>query len=320
VGSNQLSPQAQNPPFLRVEIIFDGNIDNPAGGTAHQFPSDVRSWPEKLPTPSVTSYSLGIQRELPSAVILDVIYVGNIGRHFTFTRNLNQLPAGARLNAPNSTINVNALRPYRGYGNILLRDDSDNSNYNSLQVSASRRLTNGLSLGINYTFSKAIDSFGGGTPQDSYNPKQDIALSDTHRSQILNFNYIYTLPYFTKSGSTFARNVLGGWEISGVTSFQSGGPVSVTAPVDSARIGASSSRATVIGNPVLARGERIPARWFDGKAFLNPLLMTPGRFGNGGRNNLIGPGFQNWDVSLLKNLQLREHARLQFRAESFNIF
>ena len=108
-------------------------------------------------------------------------------------------------------------------------------------------------------------------------------------------------------------------EISGVTSFQSGGPVNVTAPADSARIGSGSTRATVISNPVIARGERRPARWFDGQAFLNPSLMTPGQFGNGGRNNLLGPGFQNWDISVLKNFPLREQTRLQFRAESFNI-
>jgi len=94
----------------------------------------------------------------------------------------------------------------------------------------------------------------------------------------------------------------------------------VTAPVDAARIGASSSRATVIADPDLDRGERTPARWFKTEAFLNPALMTPGVFGNGGRNILVGPGFQNWDISLLKSFQLREHTKLQFRAESFNIF
>ena len=173
---------------------------------------------------------------------------------------------------------------------------------------------------MNYTYSKAIDSFGGGTPQDSYNPKADIGLSSIHREQVLNFNYIYTLPFFAKSSNAIARNVLGGWEVSGVTSFQSGAPTSVTAPVDAARIGAGSSRASVIGNPVVSRSDRTPERWFDGKAFLNPALMTPGRFGDGGRNNLLGPGFQNWDISLLKNFQLRERARMQFRFESFNTF
>jgi Carboxypeptidase regulatory-like domain/TonB-dependent Receptor Plug Domain len=320
VGSAQISTQSQNPPFVNVANIFDGNIDNPAGGTTRQFPNDLRAWPDVLPTPSVISWNFGIQQELPSAVIVEANYVANVSRHFTFTPNLNQLPVGTRLTAPNATINVNALRPYLGFGNIFLRDDSDNSNYNSLQVSVSRRLRGGLSFGANYTFSKTMDSFGGGTPQDSSHPKQDIGLSSIHRAEILNFNYIYSLPFFEKSGSRLARQVLGGWEISGVTSFQSGAPTTVTAPVDAARIGASSSRATVLSDPDLDRGERTPARWFKTESFLNPALMAAGVFGNGGRNILIGPGFQNWDVSLLKVFHFRETTKLQFRAESFNVF
>jgi hypothetical protein len=165
-----------------------------------------------------------------------------------------------------------------------------------------------------------MDSFGGNTPQDSFNPKQDIGLSSIHRAHILNFNYIYSLPFFAKSPSHLARQVLGGWEISGVTSFQSGAPTSVTAPVDAARIGASSSRATVLSDPDLDRGDRTPARWFRTEAFLNPTLMPAGIFGNSARNVLIGPGFQNWDISILKNFQFRETTKLQFRAESFNVF
>src|SRR4030095_13330327 len=134
-----------------------------------------------------------------------------VTRHFTFTPNLNQLPIGTRLNTPNSTAKVNALRPYLGFGNIILRDDSDNSNYNSLQVSVSRRLRGGLSFGANYTFSKTMDSFGGGTPQDSHRPKDDIGLSSIHRTHVLNFNYVYSLPFFAKIGSGVARNLLGGW-------------------------------------------------------------------------------------------------------------
>jgi hypothetical protein len=320
IGSNQISPQAQNPPFVKIANIFDGNIDAPGGGTARQFPSDLTAWPEVLPTPQVITYNIGVQQQLPASMILEVNYVGNVGRHFVFVRNLNQLPAGTRLNAPNSGINVNALRQYLGFGNINLRDDSDNTNYNSLQVSASRRLRSGLSFGLSYTFSKTMDTVGGGTPQDSYHPKNDVALSSIHRANILTFNYIYPLPFFLKSGNPFARSVLGGWEVSGVTTFQSGGPSTVSVPTDIARIGAGSARATLIGNPNLSGGQRTPAHWFGTEAFLNPNLMTPGVFGTGGRNILIGPGFQQWDLSLLKNFHLGEARNLQFRAESFNVF
>ena len=318
--SNLLIGLANNPPWVGSVSIFDGNIDNPAGGRAVSFPSDLTAWPEHKPDPSVITYNFGIQQQLPKSIILEVNYVGNLGRHIMYTPNLNQLPVGSRLNPPNSGINVNALRPYLGYGNILLRDDSDNSNYNSLQTSISRRLTSGLSLGGSYTFSKTMDTVGGGTPQDSYHPKNDVGLSAVHRQHVFTANYIYNVPFFSKGGNHLLRQTLGGWAISGVTSMQSGAPVTVTVPSDVARIGVSSSRATVIGNPNLASGERTLTRWFNTDAFLNPALMTPGVFGNGGRNSFVGPGFQNWDMSLLKNFPITERKALQFRAEAFNIF
>lgn len=320
VPSNTLSASSQNPPFLTVATIFDGNIDNPAGGTARTFPSNLNGWPDQLKDPSIMSYNFGIQHQLPSNIILDVNYVGNTGRHLPYTRDLNQLPVGTLLNPPNSTTNVNALRNYRGYGTILMRYRDDTSNYNSLQVSANRRFGQGLSFGIAYTYSKTMDKFGGITPQNSYAPAMDIARANIDIPHILSVNYIYELPFFKKSGNTFQRQVLGGWGVAGVTSIQSGVPVSVNVPVDIARIGASSSRATLIGDPNLSGDERIPNRWFDAQAFLAPALMTPGQFGNSGRNILRGPGFQNWDITVLKAFQIRESMRLQFRAESFNVF
>lgn len=320
VPSNTLNAPSQNPPFLTVASIFNGNIDNPAGGTARVFPANLNGWHDSLRDPSVLSYNFGIQYQLPSNTILDVNYVGNVGRHLPYTLNLNQLPAGTRLNPPNSTINVNALRPFLGFGNIIQRDRTDTSNYNSLQMSVSRRFAHGLSFGIAYTFSKTMDKFGGGTPQDSYNPALDIGLASIDRPHILTINYIYELPFFRDSGNRFQRTAFGGWGIAGVTSLQSGAPFSINVPVDIARIGSSSSRATIVGDPRISPGERTPNRWYNTSAFLPAAQMTPGQFGNSGRNILRGPGFQNWDITLLKTFLIRENVRLQFRAESFNAF
>jgi len=317
-GPANLGAFAENPPFVNVANIFNGNIDNPAGGTATRFPSNLNALPERMPTPSVMSYNLGIQWNLPASIILDAAYVGNLARHLQFTRNINQLEPGTLLA---TTANINALRPYQGYGDIILRDLSDTSNYNSLQMSLSRRLARGFFLGASYTFSKTMDKVGGATPQNTYQPSLDAALADIHRSQILTVNYIYELPFARRGGSAAARVMLGGWQLAGVTSFQSGAPNSVTVPVDIARIGAASSRASVSGDPDLAPDRRTPAHWFNAAAFVNPAAMTPGQFGNTGRNILIGPGFENWDLALIKNFTARhERARLQFRAESFNIF
>jgi hypothetical protein len=324
LGSN-LSAYSQNPPFITTATIYNGNIDNPAGGSSTTFPSALSALSDTGKSPSVISYNLGMQQELPGSMIAGISYVGNVARHLAFTRNLNQLPAGTLLN---STANVNAVRPYRGYADINLRDLSDSSHYDSLQATLNRRFVKGLAFGVAYTFSKTMDkvgsgaatagNIGGNTPLDSYNPSRDIARAGMDAPHIFTVNYTYALPLFANSGSLL-KNALGGWEVSGVTAAQSGFPLSVTVPVDIARIGASSSRASVTGNPNSISG-RTAAHWFNTAAFLAPAQMTPGQFGNSGRNILRGPGFQNWDITLGKNFTVREHVNLQFRAESFNIF
>lgn len=108
--------------------------------------------------------------------------------------------------------------------------------------------------------------------------------------------------------------------MAGITTYQSGAPNSVTVPVDVARVGASSTRATSIGDPNLSSGQRTLARWFNTSAFLPSGQMVQGRWGTTGRNILRGPGMGQWDLSLLKDFQIHERTGLQFRAEGFNIW
>lgn len=318
ISSNAIVGTNSNPPWNDTANVFEGNIDNPGGGSSRAFPSNVTYWPTNLKNPSVMSYNLGVQQELPARVILEVNYVGNQARNLPRTININQLPVGARLNPPNSAINANALRPYLGWGNISMRDHGDSSNYNSLQVSFNRRMASGLSFGGNYTWSKTLDT-SSGTPQDAYDARPDYGLASIHRAHLFNMNYIYELPFFRRASNGILRQALGGWQVSGVTSFQSGAPNSVSVPVDVARIGVGSSRASVIGDPDLPSGERTLTRWFNAQAFLPADRMLQGRFGNSGRNVLIGPGFQMWDLAIMKDFSMKERARLQFRVESFNL-
>ncbi len=317
--SDVLAGLMKNPPFISQANVYDGNIDNPTGGTARSFPSNLTLWPSRLASPRIVSYNLGVQKEIHGNIIAEVNYVGNLGRHLQRFININQLPVGTRLNAPNSGINPNALRPYPGYATIEMRDHGDNSNYNSLQASLSRRMRSGVSFGANYTFSRALDTTAE-DPQNSYDARADYGLAKFHRKHVFNINYVYELPFLARHSNLFVRKILGGWELSGVTSFQSGAPGNVTVPQDVARIGAGSSRASVNGSPNLPAGERTLARWFNAEAFLPPEKMVQGQFGNTGRNILIGPGFQLWDISLMKRISIRERTRLQFRAESFNTF
>src|SRR5262249_61321745 len=111
--------------------------------------------------PNVISFNLGVQRELRGNMIVEVGYLGTLGRHLMRTLNINQLPVGARLKPENRNVNTNALRPYLGYGNINLQENGDTSNYHSLQISLNRRMQQGLAFGVNYTFSRTLESSGG---------------------------------------------------------------------------------------------------------------------------------------------------------------
>ena len=317
-----------NPPFLSSANIVNGNIDNVAGGANKLFPGNVTGYSRLLKDPYVMSWNFGIQQQLPGGVILEANYVGNEAHHMQRLLDYNQLPVGALTLPSNKGVNKNALRPYPGYGEIYYFDNGDNSNYNSLQVSANRRIRSGLSFGVNYTFSKSLDDSSyaatenayAGFVQNSYNGRPDYGLSSIDRRHVLNFNYVYDLPFFAKSANAFLRQSLGGWELAGITSFQSGAPNSVIVPVDIAGIGVASSRADVIGDPNLPSGQRTLGHWFNTAAFLPASQMTPGQFGNSGRNTLIGPRFQVWNISLIKNFLFTESRSLQFRAESFNTF
>ncbi len=328
IGSDYNMNLSAIPPFQNSANIFNGNIDNPGGGTSNASPPSVSLWPLRIKDPSLLTWNLGVQQEFWRNVVVEVNYVGNVARHLQRNLNDNQLPVGTLIGA-NASINPNALRPYLGYASITAFDNGDNSNYNALQVAANRRIVSkGVSFGVSYSFSKTLDTSGGGSngisvPQNSYNANADYALSDIARKNVLNFNYIYDLPFFAKSSNVLARNTLGGWELAGVTSFQSGAPASVTVPKDIAGIGVASSRASVNDNvnPNLSADQRTLTRWFNASAFLLPAQMTPGQFGNTGRNILIGPGFQTWDLSLIKNASFwAEKVHFQFRAEAFNIF
>ena len=308
-----------SPPFAKQSTVFNGNIDHPSGGTQKQFPPAVSSSPTYMPTQQYMNFNFGVQQQLPFSVILDVSYVGTLGRHIVASENLNQLAPGTLLQPQNAGANINALAPYQGYSTVNTRIYGANSNYNSLQVAASRRLSSSLSFGLNYTFSKTLDTTDGGF-QDIYNQSAEYGLASIHRKHILNVNYIYEIPFLRNSRNSFVRAALAGWEFSGVTTYQSGAPFSVTVPSDIAAIGVGSSRATVIGDPNLPSDQRTVSHFFNTAAFLLPARMPRGQFGTSGRNILIGPSFSQWDVALLKNFRFGERYNFQFRGESFNVF
>jgi hypothetical protein len=217
----------------------------------------------------------------------------------------------------------NFLRPYQGYGNLLVYEHTGNSNYNSLQVTANRRFTRGLQFGVAYTFSRLLGfaSADGDTLSPYFSPRQrNYGPLTFDRTHTLVFNYMYELPRIgKKTGWKPASWVLDNWQLSGITSFITGAPFTPGfSTTDGQDITGSSEgpRINVIGAAALDKSQRTFFRNFNVDAFARPGLRD---FGNAGVGILRGPGINNWDVNLGKRIPLWSESRfLQFRTELFN--
>jgi hypothetical protein len=312
VQGNFIFSQINNPPFVRQATVFTANIENPSGGTQRTFPASLTSFDTGVKVPSVSNYSLGIQHKLGSDMTIDVAYVGSSGWSLYRGLNLNQLPVGT-LQA-NPGVNTNALRPYPGYADITQYVTGSNSNYNSLQVQGRKQFRSGGLVNVAYTWSKSITDASGWSeqPMYSYNFKLERGLASLDRRHILMLSYVYPIPFWQRQDAWY-KVALGGWQLSGITSLQSGPPLNITIQGDRAGTGTGNQRPNVVGD--WRAGGGTATRWFNTDAF---ALPPPGTLGNLGRNVVIGPGMNNWDVSAQKYFAITERSRLEFRAEIYN--
>ncbi len=311
--SQVVSGARNNWPFNQSASIFSTTFSNPAQGERRFFPIALTNYDSPWNIPYYMKWSLGVQRAMPGDILLDTSYVGSRGVALVRTRDINQPRASADVAA--GRLNVNAARPYPGFANINTNETTGQSTYHSLQVSATRRFWRGISLQGSYTFARSIDNAV--APVYAYaDNRMERALSNFDRTHVLVLSYVYELPFF-RDGSGVGKKVLGGWQVSGITRFESGTPFSITVPGDRAGIGSGGQRPDVtgaIGTP------HTLAQWFTG-TFPLPAL---GAFGSLGRNVVRAPGINNWDVSFSKRTDLFQRGdqpvQLQFRAEFFNLF
>lgn len=309
-GANNNEGRQTNPPFSRSVTIFNTKLSNPSGGSTSPQPASVSSVELANPIPTIHHWSLGVQRELAANLMLEVAYVGTHGTHLSRDTDLNQPLPGSVVGG----VSANAVRPYPGYAGLGYTEGSASSRYHGLEVHALRRFANGLLFEASYTFSKGIGDIEG-TPQDTRNKRNSVGLLSLDRAHMFTLNYIYELPLFrTATGAT--HFFLGGWQVSGVTTFQSGLPFTVGISGDRAQAGGGAQRPDLTGNPNEGRGQRLD-RYFNVDAFRLPAL---GAFGNSAPFNVRGPGINNWDINVYKNFRLKEMARVQFGAGFFNAF
>ena len=230
-----------NPPFTTSVNISNTSLSNPGGGTSRLFPANLQAFDAENYYPSVQQWSFGLQRQLPAQMVLSVGYVGNHAVHLDQQPNLNQ--PQPTLAVAQGTLNVNLVRPYKGYGTITYDERNANAAYHALQTSLSRRYNNGFFLQASYTWSKSmVYGFG----QNPFLQPNEAGLSSYDQPHNFTFSYVYTLPFFTAHNGLI-RAAFGGWETSGNATFSSGFPVTVTVSGDRAGTGSTGQRPNVAG-------------------------------------------------------------------------
>ncbi len=347
------------PPLVLNPV--QNNIDGYAkvgADVGAQLPLAVKSIPSKAIWPYVQQWHLDVQRELPSHIVATLSYVGSKGTHLTLQRNFNQLhPVPDSLNpyAPGQAItqndcdtmsvngvpvtgqvadnlsvacgaNPNVIRPILGYGDITRLENTANSSYHALQFSA-RRTLGVLNLSAAYTYAHSIDNSSDrfdGNFVDSYDLARTRASSNFDQRHILTLSYVYDLPFFKQPG--LAHYALGGWQVSGITTVQTGTPFSVANGTDFADAAGvangvgTGSFADRIGDPNSGFQRNVGdagPRLYNPDAFAAPRGLT---FGNAGRNSLRNQRRTNFDMSLFKHVPLHENAAFEFRWDLFNVF
>jgi len=322
-----------------------------------------------LVNPYYQRWSVGMQRELPYNVIVDASYVGSKGTKLFSNEDRNPLvPANLRITpagytGPNCTPGAVGCRLSGRLDNLqgarLTRSNSGSSIYHSGQLNVTRRFANNFTLSAAYTYSKLIDNgsevFGTAANNAPQNPaiplvfggdRLDRAVSLFDRTHRASFTYVYQIPFFREQRG-FVGRVLGGFELSGVTTFESGAPLNVFNGQDADGIGGNFDRPDF--NPDGRAGVRaIPATSTSPSStgFVNPDVVigrtttganifqpidsreaqyigipaNSGRTGSLGRFTLRTPGTNNFNVNILKRTSITENTRLEFRTEFYNIF
>ena len=270
--------------------------------------------------PRVYEWSLGIQRQLASDLVLELSYFGSAGNHMNLSQNINQPSPG-----PGTPAQVNARRPYPAWGTISWNQWTGISHYNTGQLNLRKRYGYGLSFLFSYQYAHSIDDYGGSfTNAFDFNTGRGSS-SDDVRHRIV-WSPVYELPF--GKGKPFVAQgpmalIVGGWQLSGLVQWQTGSPVTATMSGNYSNTGGTTDRPDLIGDPN-SNAPHTPHEWFNIAAFdaTRPASGVPGApysFGDEGRGVILTPGLVDLDVSIVRTFQIREWIKTQFRGEFFDV-
>ena len=335
----------QNPPNVRNITINTTSSNsngipfgNPGAGVVlANVPVTPYGTSPHTAIPYVEDFSLDVQQQLGTSLLLDVGYYGNESRHQIGEEDFNQPTQGAYVSAgviPGGVItaansaDLNLLRPYKGYGPINILAPRFMGNYNSLQTSISKKFRDGSQMTADYTWAKALtnsQSDRSNAPANITNVAAEYGPTLYNRKNVFSANFVYYVPFFRDQRGVVGH-ILGGFEFSGVISAASGLPsTAVTSGVDPGGLGllaagvvGPANRPDQVANPNTG-AQHTRLHWFDTTAFVK---VPAGQYrpGNGSVTNIVGPGYQTWDLSVFRNIRIWSETNLQLRAEAFNTF
>src|SRR5579872_413848 len=330
IQGNDMYNSGTNVPFSASVTNASVSLSNPntnlASGLTVASPITVPSITalnqSNYSSPVSYQFSMGVERQFGQGTVFSAAYVGNQNRHQFAYRQFN-LPDPSQLgNIINNGTLYNSLAPYTGFHSILMGENAENSHYNGMQLSVRSRMRD-LQLQGAYTLSRSIDpasSFGGdnANTDNPYNYRYDYGPSYTDATHIGVLSFVYDIPIFRGTGNRFEKTVIGGWELSGIWTIQSGFPQAITLGGAQGSNGIPNATNRPDWNGQVQYVDSA-SRWFTTTGFATPAL---GAWGNLPKGAIRGPGRDNWNLSLFKSFLISEahNSRFEFRFETFNSF
>jgi hypothetical protein len=318
------SPTTNNPPAIFTPITYYGTMDSFLQTAGVLAPGNTNSFYRNEKTPDVYNVSLGVQQDLGHAMLLDVSYLGVLGRHLTQTLNINTIPYGARFLAqnqdqtsPGKPLVDNFFRPYPGYNNITFSDNAWNSNYNAILVSLNRRFSKGLQFGAAYTWSKYLDYTG--IPLYMPLRQWSYGLDGSDQTHNVSVNFSYDMPRLSRvMHGNAVRWIFDQWQLSGIAQFVTGTPsgIGLTTTDGTDLTGGGDGQRVNISGDAFSGGHTF-YQWFNTAAFARPDRLDPG---NSAKVVVRNPGVNNFDLALNKRFPIKEARFIQLRWEAYNAF
>lgn len=294
----------------------------PGSNATFSLPVSIRWYfPPDFHMSRISTWNLGLERQLPGDWLLKLSYIGNKGTFLSNGSESNQnINPAIYIPGQSTEANTQSRRIYPDFSSIGIYGSGLNSNYNALQITAQKRFSRGLQVLANYTWSKALDDYG---YTDPFNQHFDYGISSDNVPQLFNLSGVWELPHLSGASNALGH-VANGWELTGIWTWRSGFPFSIRSGKDNSFSGVGADRADFTGTS-LSQAKLDPNRSHAQliQEYFNTALFAPnavGTFGNTAKNILTGPGYFNVDLGLLKTTAITENVSAQFRAEFFNAF